>query len=87
MPVLAGADGDTLMPAIRFFCHAAWGYKEITCDPGMSVGFAAKHAAAAFFLDPNLAWVLSEKIPGGRVLDKDELMAPFADKELFLSPA
>jgi len=75
-----------LMAAIRFFCHSAWGYKEITCDSGTSVGFAAKRAAAAFFLDDNLAWILSEKIPGGRVLDNDDLIDPFADKQLFLSP-
>jgi len=74
------------MAAIRFFCHSPWGYKEITCDSGTSVGFAAKRAAVAFFLDDRLAWNLSERGPDGRVLDNDDLIDPFADKQLFLSP-
>jgi len=52
----------------------------------MSVGFAAKRAAAAFYLNDSLAWNLSERGPDGRVLDNDDLIDPFADKQLFLSP-
>jgi len=74
------------MADIRFFCHSAWGYKEITCDSGTLVGFAAKLAAAAFYLDDRLAWILSERGPDGRVLGNDDLIARFADKQLFLSP-
>ncbi len=70
----------------NFFCHSAWGYREITCDSGTSVGFAAKRAAAAFLLDDSLPWILSERGPDGRVLDNDDMIAPFADKQLFLSP-
>ena len=46
-----------------------------------------QRSAAAFYLDDTLAWILSERIPGGRFLDNDDLIDPFADKQLFLSPA
>ncbi len=59
-----------LMGAIRFFCHSAWGYKEITCDSGTSVEFAAKGAAAAFFLDDD-GKSISGKTSGSERANKD----------------
>jgi len=75
------------MPAIVFRCYCPYGSRKVECDSATTAGYAAKRAADAFDLDDKIAWRLREWLPPRRVLEDDEVMAPFAGKQLRLIPA